>query len=162
MLPRTSGPTIEIETALDGDAWWAMTEPGQLELAILNLAINARDAMSAGGTLTIATKNIARGDRGRLPAVDPGDYVMISVADTGTGMSEEVCSRAFEPFFTTKEVHKGTGLGLSMVYGFAQQRDRHNRQRNRPRNHHSDPSPARPASNSKHRRGRARSTERRA
>jgi PAS domain S-box-containing protein len=119
MLPRTIGPTIEIETALDGNAWWAMTEPGQLELAILNLAINARDAMSAGGTLTIATKNIARGNRGRLPAVDPGDYVMISVADTGAGMSEEVCSRAFEPFFTTKEVHKGTGLGLSMVYGFA-------------------------------------------
>ena len=119
MLPRTIGPTVEIETALDGNAWWAMTEPGQLELAILNLAINARDAMSAGGTLTIATKNIARGNRGRLPAVDPGDYVMISVADTGTGMSEEVCSRAFEPFFTTKEVHKGTGLGLSMVYGFA-------------------------------------------
>jgi PAS domain S-box-containing protein len=119
MLPRTIGPTIEIETALDGDAWWAMTEPGQLELAILNLAINARDAMSAGGTLTIATKNIAHGNRSRLPDVDPGDYVMISVADTGTGMSEEVRGRAFEPFFTTKEVHKGTGLGLSMVYGFA-------------------------------------------
>jgi PAS domain S-box-containing protein len=121
MLPRTIGPTIEIQTALDGDAWWAMTEPGQLELAILNLAINARDAMSAGGTLTIATKNIAHGNRSRLPAVDPGDYVMISVADTGVGMSEEVRSRAFEPFFTTKEVHKGTGLGLSMVYGFAKQ-----------------------------------------
>jgi PAS domain S-box-containing protein len=119
MLPRTIGPTIEIETTLDGDAWWAMTEPGQLELAILNLAINARDAMSAGGTLTIATKNIAHGNRSRLPDVDPGDYVMISVADTGTGMSEEVRGRAFEPFFTTKEVHKGTGLGLSMVYGFA-------------------------------------------
>ena len=121
MLPRTIGPTIKIETALDGDAWWAMTEPGQLELAILNLAINARDAMSAGGTLTIATKNIAHGNRSRLPDVDPGDYVLISVADTGTGMSEEVRSRAFEPFFTTKEVHKGTGLGLSMVYGFAKQ-----------------------------------------
>src|SRR6516165_7439590 len=91
MLPRTIGPTIEIETSLAGNAWWAMTEPGQLELAILNLAINARDAMSAGGTLTIATKNIASGNRGRLPAVDPGDYVMISVTDTGTGMSEEVC-----------------------------------------------------------------------
>src|SRR6202040_1596101 len=121
MLPRTIGPTIKIETALDGDAWWAMTEPGQLELAILNLAINARDAMSAGGTLTIATKNIAHGNRSRLPDGDPGDYVLISVADTGTGMSEEVRSRAFEPFFTTKEVHKGTGLGLSMVYGFAKQ-----------------------------------------
>ena len=119
MLPRTIGPTIEIETALDGDAWWAMTEPGQLELAILNLAINARDAMLAGGKLTIGTKNIVR-TRG-LPPLDPGDYVMISVADTGTGMSEEVRSRAFEPFFTTKEVYKGTGLGLSMVYGFAKQ-----------------------------------------
>ena len=119
MLPRTIGPTITIETVLDGDAWWAMTEPGQLELAILNLAINARDAMSAGGTLTIATKNIAHENRSRFPAVEPGDYVMISVADTGTGMTEEVRRRAFEPFFTAKEVHKGTGLGLSMVYGFA-------------------------------------------
>jgi PAS domain S-box-containing protein len=121
MLPRTIGPTIAIETVLDGDAWWAMTEPGQLELAILNLAINARDAMLAGGKLTIATKNIARGYGRGVPPLDPGDYVMISVADTGTGMSEEVRSRAFEPFFTTKEVHKGTGLGLSMVYGFANQ-----------------------------------------
>ena len=121
MLPRTIGPTIEIETALASDAWWAMTEPGQLELAILNLAINARDAMSAGGKLTIATDNIARGYRRGIPPLDPGDYVVVAVADTGTGMTEEVRSRAFEPFFTTKEVHKGTGLGLSMVYGFAQQ-----------------------------------------
>jgi CheY-like chemotaxis protein len=121
MLPRTIGPTIEIETSLAGDAWWALTEPGQLELAILNLAINARDAMLSGGRLTIATRNIARGNARGLPPLDAGDHVMISVADTGTGMTEEVRSRAFEPFFTTKEVHKGTGLGLSMVYGFAQQ-----------------------------------------
>ena len=121
MLPRTIGPTIEIETALANDAWWAMTEPGQLELALLNLAINARDAMSAGGKLTIATKNVARGYGDRFPSLDPGDYVMVSVADTGIGMTEEVRDRAFEPFFTTKEVHKGTGLGLSMVYGFAEQ-----------------------------------------
>jgi CheY-like chemotaxis protein len=121
MLPRTIGPTIEIETSLVGDAWWALTEPGQLELAILNLAINARDAMLAGGKLTIATGNIARGYARSLPPLDPGDYVVISVTDTGTGMTEEVRSRAFEPFFTTKEIHKGTGLGLSMVYGFAQQ-----------------------------------------
>jgi PAS domain S-box-containing protein len=122
MLPRTIGPTIEIETALTADVWWALTEPGQLELAILNLAINARDAMSAGGKLKIATKNIARVyGGGGLPPLDPGDYVVISVADTGAGMTEDVRSRAFEPFFTTKEVHKGTGLGLSMVYGFAQQ-----------------------------------------
>ncbi len=121
MLPRTIGPTIAIETVLDADAWWAMTEPAQLELALLNLAINARDATSAGGKLTIATKNIAHGYLSRLPTLDPGDYVVISVADTGTGMSEEVRARAFEPFFTTKGMGKGTGLGLSMVYGFAKQ-----------------------------------------
>jgi PAS domain S-box-containing protein len=121
MLPRTIGPTIAIETMLDGDAWWAMSEPGQLELAILNLAINARDAMLAGGKLTIATKNIAGGNGHGLPPLHAGEYVMISVADTGSGMSEDVRTRAFEPFFTTKELHKGTGLGLSMVYGFAKQ-----------------------------------------
>jgi PAS domain S-box-containing protein len=121
MLPRTIGPTIAIETVLDEDAWWAMTEPGQLGLAILNLAINARDAMSAGGKLTIATENIVHGYRSRLPTIAPGDYVMIAVTDTGTGMSEEVRARAFEPFFTTKNMGKGTGLGLSMVYGFAKQ-----------------------------------------
>src|SRR5262249_28954603 len=106
MLPRTIGPTIAIETVLDADAWWAMTEPAQFELAILNLAINSRDAMSAGGKLTIATKNIAHAYRGRLPDLAPGDYVMISVADTGTGMSETVRTRAFEPFFTTKGMGK--------------------------------------------------------
>jgi PAS domain S-box-containing protein len=121
MLPRTIGPTITLEMALDGDLWPAMTEASQLELAILNLAINARDAMPAGGKLTISTTKVARGNRSRLPPIDPGDYVVISVADTGTGMSDEVRSRAFEPFFTTKEAGKGTGLGLSMVYGFAQQ-----------------------------------------
>ena len=121
MLPRTIGPTIEIETSLTANAWWALTEPGQLELAILNLAINARDAMSAGGKLTIATRNVVRGYGLSFPPLDPGDYVMISVSDTGVGMTEDVRRRAFEPFFTTKEVHKGTGLGLSMVYGFAQQ-----------------------------------------
>jgi PAS domain S-box-containing protein len=121
MLPRTIGPMIEIETALAEDAWWALTEPGQLELAILNLAINARDAMTAGGRLTIATSNVARSHGRGFPPLNPGDYAMISVADTGAGMTEDVRSRAFEPFFTTKEVHKGTGLGLSMVYGFAKQ-----------------------------------------
>jgi PAS domain S-box-containing protein len=121
MLPRTIGPTIEIETALTADAWWALTEPGQLELAILNLAINARDAMPSGGTLRIASKNIVRKSGRGFPPLEPGEYVMISVADTGGGMTEEVRTRAFEPFFTTKEVHKGTGLGLSMVYGVAKQ-----------------------------------------
>src|SRR5262249_38339265 len=90
-------------------------------LGILKLAINARDAMSAGGKLTIATRNIVRGYGLSFAPLDPGDYVMISVSDTGVGMTEDVRRRAFEPFFTTKEVHKGTGLGLSMAYGFAQQ-----------------------------------------
>src|SRR6202007_266403 len=80
MLPRTIGPTVEIETVLDGNAWWAMTEAGQLELAILNLAINARDAMLAGGKWTIATRNIAHGNGHQPPPIDSGDYVMISVA----------------------------------------------------------------------------------
>jgi PAS domain S-box-containing protein len=121
LLPRTIGPTITIEKALDPDVWPAMTQDSQLELAILNLAINARDAMPGGGKLTISTAKVARGNRSRLLRIEPGDYVMISVADTGIGMSEEVRIRAFEPFFTTKEAGKGTGLGLSMVYGFAQQ-----------------------------------------
>src|ERR1700730_8284540 len=121
MLPRTLAPAIAIETVLDADGWWAMTEPGQLEVAILNLAINARDAMSASGKLIISTQNIAHGNRRGFPDLNPGDYVMISVADTGTGMSEEVRARAFEPFFTTKGTGEGTGLGLSMVYGFAKQ-----------------------------------------
>jgi PAS domain S-box-containing protein len=121
MLPRTIGPRIAIETVLDVDAWPAMTEHGQLDLALLNLAINARDAMPEGGKLTIATKNVTRGSGSRRPPFDPGDYVMISVADTGTGMTDEVRSRAFEPFFTTKGMGKGTGLGLAMVYGFVKQ-----------------------------------------
>jgi CheY-like chemotaxis protein len=121
MLPRTIGPKIAIGTVLDGDAWPAMTEHGQLDLALLNLAINARDAMPEGGKLTIATKNVTRGSGSRRPPFDPGDYVMISVADTGSGMTEEVRSRAFEPFFTTKGTGKGTGLGLAMVYGFVKQ-----------------------------------------
>jgi nitrogen-specific signal transduction histidine kinase/ActR/RegA family two-component response regulator len=121
MLPRTLGPAIAIKTALAPDAWPAMTEPAQLELAILNLAINARDAMLAGGELTISTANINSSKSGLPVSLKAGDYVTLSVADTGTGMSEEIRGRAFEPFYTTKEVGKGTGLGLSMVYAFAKQ-----------------------------------------
>jgi PAS domain S-box-containing protein len=121
MLPRTIGPTIAVKTALAPDAWQAMTEPGQLELAILNLAINARDAMLPGGELKISTANIVSNKSGLPVGVKAGDYVMLSVADTGTGMSEEVRGRAFEPFYTTKDLGKGTGLGLSMVYAFAKQ-----------------------------------------
>jgi PAS domain S-box-containing protein len=119
LLPRTIGPNIAIERVLDGDVWHAVTDRGSLELAILNLAINARDAMPSGGTLTIETGNLPR-DSGSLPPdVEPGDYIVIALRDTGCGMSWQVRSQAFEPFFTTKEPGKGTGLGLSMVYGFA-------------------------------------------
>jgi CheY-like chemotaxis protein len=120
-LPRTIGPQIAIEALPNGDVWQAVTTPASLELAILNLAINARDAMPSGGTLTIASKNLPQGKASLPPDLDRGDYVMISVTDTGSGMSEQVRSQAFEPFFTTKEAGRGTGLGLSMVYAFAKQ-----------------------------------------
>jgi CheY-like chemotaxis protein len=101
----------------------ARCDANQLENALLNLAINARDAMPDGGTLTITTSNVeltAESVR-RLPGVAAGDYVLIQVADTGTGMSPDTVARAFEPFYTTKPIGQGTGLGLSMAYGFAQQ-----------------------------------------
>jgi CheY-like chemotaxis protein len=99
--------------------WPALVDPTQTELVLLNLAINARDAMPEGGRLTIRTANVSRGD---APAdLAAGDYVLISVSDTGEGMSEEVLRRAVEPFFTTKEPGKGSGLGLSMVHGVATQ-----------------------------------------
>jgi PAS domain S-box-containing protein len=121
MLPRMVGPQIAIEQALDDDLCQAVTTPSSLQLAILNLAINARDAMPAGGHLTIGARNLVRGTP-RLPSdLPPGDYVVISVIDTGSGMSEQVRSHAFDPFFTTKRPGKGTGLGLSMVYAFAKQ-----------------------------------------
>ncbi len=95
-----------------------MADPTQLEVAILNLAINARDAMPEGGVLTFASKPVrVSGD----PELEDGDYVELTISDTGVGMPPEVADRAFEPFFTTKEVGKGTGLGLSMVYGMARQ-----------------------------------------
>ena len=122
MLPRTLGPTTAIATNLEEGAWSALTDTGQLDLAILNLAINARDAMMpSGGTLTISSLNVPAPIAQDLWHLDYQDYVMISVADTGVGMSESVRSRVFEPFFTTKEAGQGSGLGLSMVYGFAQQ-----------------------------------------
>ncbi|MGB8275790.1 MAG: ATP-binding protein, partial [Alphaproteobacteria bacterium] len=120
LLGRTLGDPIAVETDVAADVWPATADPGQVENAILNLAINARDAMPGGGRLTIrcANEKVADGnDRG----LAPGDYVMIAVADTGTGMTPEILERAFEPFFTTKSEGKGTGLGLSMVYGFARQ-----------------------------------------
>jgi signal transduction histidine kinase/CheY-like chemotaxis protein len=119
MLFRTIGATVRIETVLTEGLWPALVDPTQTELVLLNLAINARDAMPEGGRLTIRTANVSQGD---APAdLAAGDYVLISVSDTGEGMSEEILRRAVEPFFTTKEPGKGSGLGLSMVHGVATQ-----------------------------------------
>jgi PAS domain S-box-containing protein len=121
MLPRTLGPTAQLETLLAGNAGATLTDPNQLELAILNLAINARDAMPDGGVLTISSAAIDAGTAHERWQLIGGDYIMVAVSDTGKGMTDEVRSRAFEPFYTTKGIGKGSGLGLSMVYGFVQQ-----------------------------------------
>jgi len=119
MLFRTIGATVRIETVLTEGLWPALVDPTQIELVLLNLAINVRDAMPNGGRLTIRTANVGKGD---APAdLSPGDYVLISVADSGEGMTEEVLGKAVEPFFTTKEPRKGSGLGLSMAHGVATQ-----------------------------------------
>ena len=121
LLRRSLGGTVEVSTALSEDLWPALVDPHQLELVLLNLAINARDAMPAGGRVVIKTRNFRAGERNRPVELPAGDYVMISVADSGTGMSPDVLARACEPFFTTKEPGKGSGLGLAQVYGLAQQ-----------------------------------------
>ena len=121
LLQSTMGGSVSIETRLARDLWRAMVDPTQIELAILNLAINARDAMEVGGSLTVGTSNITLGAPLSPEEPAPGEYVKISVADTGSGMTDEVRAKALEPFFTTKEVGKGSGLGLSQVLGFAQQ-----------------------------------------
>jgi CheY-like chemotaxis protein len=127
MLNRVLGEIVQLEVVTSPGLWRTEVDPHQLESAILNLAVNARDAMASGGTLTIETAN-ARLDEEYSAAhaeVAPGQYVVISVSDTGEGMDKETVARAFEPFFTTKEVGKGTGLGLSMVYGFVKQSGGH-------------------------------------
>lgn len=123
LLRRTLGETVQIETVLGGGLWRASADPAQLEAAILNLAINARDAMPGGGTLTIETANAHLDDAyaAANAEVTPGQFVMIAVSDTGTGMDPQTIARAFEPFFTTKERGQGTGLGLSMTYGYIKQ-----------------------------------------
>jgi signal transduction histidine kinase len=127
LLRRTLGEDIQIETVLAGGMWKALADPNQLEAALLNLAVNARDAMPGGGKLTIETANAYLDEcyAASREDVRPGQYVMISVSDTGTGMPADVVARAFEPFFTTKPVGRGTGLGLSQVYGFAKQSGGH-------------------------------------
>ena len=127
MLHRTLGETIYLSTALSPDLWPTRTDPSQIENVIINLAVNARDAMPKGGRLVLETRNVkidedfAASEEGLVP----GDYVRLSVSDTGTGMPADVRERAFEPFFTTKEKGRGTGLGLSTIYGFARQSGGH-------------------------------------
>jgi PAS domain S-box-containing protein len=121
MLRRTLGGTITVRSALAPDPWPALVDPHQFELVILNLAINARDAMPLGGRILIETRGVKASEVDKSLDLAPGDYVLVSVADTGTGMSEEVLARACEPFYTTKDVGKGSGLGLAQVYGFARQ-----------------------------------------
>ena len=127
LLRRTLGERVSVEIDLAADPWACFADPSQLETAIVNLAVNARDAIGAdGGRVTIRTRNVTIvPDEGPDRVLDPGDYVLIGVSDTGPGMPPEVIGRAFDPFFTTKDVGKGTGLGLSQVFGFASQSGGH-------------------------------------
>ncbi len=127
LLERTLGDNIKIELDLAGDVAPALADPVQLESALMNLAINARDAMPKGGTLTIeaANEHLDESYAAENDEVNPGEYVMLAVTDTGTGIPADVMSRVFEPFFTTKALGKGSGLGLSMVYGFVKQSNGH-------------------------------------
>ena len=123
LLIRTLGENVRLDLVTSPDLWRTRCDPHQLENAILNLAINARDAMPEGGTVTIITENLdlQADDYSWYPAVPAGHYVALTVTDTGVGMTAEVASKAFEPFFTTKPFGQGTGLGLSMIYGFTRQ-----------------------------------------
>jgi CheY-like chemotaxis protein len=119
LLRRTLGEHVQLETALAADLWPIMADYGQLEQVLVNLAINARDAMPEGGTLTLDTENVDADDVyvAARAGLAPGRYVRLRVSDTGTGMAPEVAARAFEPFFTTKPKGEGTGLGLATIYG---------------------------------------------
>ncbi len=127
LLNRTLDTTIQINTLLSGRLWRAQIDPIQLETAIINLALNARTAMPDGGTLTISTANVTvkETDEDRPDEVAPGQYVTLTVSDTGTGMSKDVLEHAVEPFFTTRDIGQGSGLGLSMVHGFVKQSGGH-------------------------------------
>ncbi len=123
MIRTTCGENIALQMAFVPDLWPALTDAHQFDNAVLNLAINARDAMPAGGTLRIAADNVHlnAATKHQAPGLDDGDYVRVAVSDSGTGMSGDVLNRAFDPFFTTKPIGQGTGLGLSMIYGFMRQ-----------------------------------------
>ncbi|MEW5962398.1 MAG: PAS domain S-box protein [Pseudomonadota bacterium] len=127
LLRRTIGADIDLSTALAGDLWPTEADPAQVENAVLNLAINSRDAMPSGGRLLIETRNVSLDARAvePTPELQPGDYVVLSVSDTGHGMPDSVKARAFEPFFTTKGAGKGSGLGLATIYGFVKQTGGH-------------------------------------
>ncbi|HET9397796.1 MAG TPA: ATP-binding protein, partial [Sphingomicrobium sp.] len=120
LLDRTLGERTKVVTDLANDAWPVFVDPHQLENAIVNLAVNARDAMDGQGTLTISSRNVSM-EANEVGDIRAGEYLVIEVTDTGCGMTTEVRERAFEPFFTTKAVGKGTGLGLSQIFGFAHQ-----------------------------------------
>ncbi len=122
LVARAVGEAVEIDFRPDPVLWPSLVDPAQLQSAVLNLAVNARDAMPGGGILVIETRNIRIGEaEAAMAEASPGQHVMLAVSDAGMGMATETVARAFEPFFTTKEIGKGTGLGLSQVYGFARQ-----------------------------------------
>lgn len=127
LISRTIGEAIQMETVLAAGLWTTFADPTELETSLLNLCVNARDAMPDGGKLTIETANCHLDERysEANEAVPPGQYVLIAVSDTGTGMSQDTIARVFDPFFTTKPVGSGTGLGLSQVYGFVKQSNGH-------------------------------------
>ncbi len=126
LLQRTLGESIRIETVLAAGLWKTFADSTQIENAIVNLAVNARDAMAEGGHLTIETANVSLDDNyARVHDAKPGQYVQLAITDTGTGMPQAVIDKAFDPFFTTKGVGLGTGLGLSQVFGFVKQSDGH-------------------------------------
>ncbi|HJP67886.1 MAG TPA: response regulator, partial [Sphingomicrobium sp.] len=122
LLTHTLGGLVNLEWHVDKGVWPVFADPAQLELALVNLIINARDAMPDGGTVTIRAENCPVGD-GEVAGIPAGDYLLLGVEDTGTGISPDLLEKVMEPFFTTKEIGKGSGLGLSMVYGFAKQSD---------------------------------------